>query len=115
MANMLILDENSQLRKGLSAELVHDEYKVTSIGNAESLWNLLSRPRSDLVLLNYYPNGFRSWELFHDLKDKYPTLLFLIYVFNSADVLRRLKHAINTVLGEKLTLNPGFLLAADVA
>jgi len=117
MANILIVDDQPSFRELLSEELTHEGYRVSSIGDAESIHGHLRDSRPDLVLLDLCLDGFEGWEVLRVIKKKDPNLPVLIvtaydsfvddprvsqadgYVVKSFVALDELKQKIVDVLG----------------
>ena len=78
MANILIIDDQAYVREFLSEELGHAGYRVSSVGDAESIWGYIIDSRPDLVLLDLYLDGFEGWEVLRDIKRKHLNLPVLI-------------------------------------
>ena len=105
MSKILIVNDQPYNRALISEELAHEGLRVVSVDNAELIPEHLRDSRPDLVLIDYYLNGFDSWAVFHDIRRKDPNLPVLIYAIKSFDALDRLKQTIAEVLGKKTIPN----------
>jgi len=117
MANILIVDDQPSFCELLSEVLIHEGYRVSSIGDAESIHGHLRDSRPDLVLLDLCLDGFEGWEVLRVIKKKDPNLPVIIvtaydsfvddprvsqadgYVVKSFVALDELKQKIVDVLG----------------
>jgi len=118
MPNILIVEDQPCVRVLLSEELVHEGYRVESVGDAESVRTHLRSSRPDLVLLDLYLDGYNGWEVLRDVKMQDPNLPVLIvtaydsfvddprlsqadgYVIKSTD-FGKLKEKVAKAIGEK--------------
>ena len=124
MESILIVDEQEFVREFLLEELACEGYRVSSVGDAESVWGHLRDSRPDLVLLDVHQDGFEGWDLLRDIKKKDPNLPVLIvtaydsfagnphisqadgYVVKNSIDLDKLKKKIGDILGQKTVPHP---------
>jgi DNA-binding response OmpR family regulator len=118
MSKILIVDDQLCMQQLLTAELTLEGYHVASSGDAESAKRRLLSLRPDVVILDLYLGGPDGFDLFEDIKMKYPDLPVIIltaydsyrddprlsqadgYVIKSI-ILDELKGKIADVLGRK--------------
>ena len=72
MSKILIVDDQLCVRQLLTAELTLQGYHVASSGDAESAKGRLLSFRPDVVILDLYLGGPDRFDLFDDIKGKYP-------------------------------------------
>lgn len=101
MANILILDDQPEIQELLFLDLGLEGHQIVSVSSAEMVWDVLRDLRFDLVLMDLYLNGFESWNIFRDIKRKYPKLPAVVYVNESTDAIDRLKQTVTRVLSRK--------------
>lgn len=101
MLKILNVNDQPYNRALLSKELAHEGLRVVSVDNAELILEHLRDLRPDLVLIDYYLDGFDSWAVFHEIRRKDPNLPVLIYAIKSFNDLDRLKQTIAEVLYKK--------------
>ncbi len=77
--NVLIVDDQQYVREMLSEELANEGYGVASVGDVESLADLLNHIQPDIVLLDLYLDGFEGWEVLRLIKRRSPKLPVLIF------------------------------------
>ncbi len=124
MANILIVDDQPYFRELLSEELTQEGYRVSGIGDAESIHGHLTDSLPDLVVLDLCLDGFEGWEVLRIIKRKDPNLPVLIvtaydsfaddprvsqadgYVVKSFVALDELKQKIADVLEQKTVSQP---------
>ena len=126
MARILIVDDQSYVREFLSEELAQEGYRISSVGDAESVRGHLKDSRPDVMLLDLYLDGFMGWLVLSDIKREEPDLPVLIltaydtfqedprlsladgYVIKSFVALDKLKRTITDVLESKsISHGPG--------
>lgn len=118
MSKILVVDDQLCIQQLLTAELTPEGYHVESSGDADSAKWRLSSFLPDVVILDLHFGGPDGFELFEDIKRKYPDLPVIIltaydsyrddprlsqadgYVIKSI-VLAELKGKIADVLGRK--------------
>ncbi len=94
MTNILIVDSEPYVRELLMEELVDDGYLVETTGDIESIGELLTSSKPDLVLLDLYMNGKDRWDIFRDIKRQYPCLpILLLTAYDGYGNDPRLSHA----------------------
>jgi DNA-binding response OmpR family regulator len=124
MANILIVDDQPYFRELLSEELTQEGYRVSGIGDAESIHGHLTDSLPDLVVLDLCLDGFEGWEVLRIIKRKDPNLPVLIvtaydsfaddprvsqadgYVVKSFVALDELKQKIADALEQKTVSQP---------
>ena len=79
MANILVVDDQPCVRELLSEELAQEGHRVSSVSDAKLIWQHLTDPRPDLVLLDIYLDGCTRWDLLRDVKNRDPDLPVLIF------------------------------------
>jgi DNA-binding NtrC family response regulator len=94
MSKILIVDDQPCLRQLLAEELTLEGYHMASSGNAESAKGQLLSFRPDVVLLDLYFDRPEGFELFEDIKMKYPYLpVIIVTAHDSYMEDPRLSHA----------------------
>ncbi|NVM20669.1 MAG: response regulator [Desulfobacterales bacterium] len=78
MKKILIVDDQPCVRELLSEELICEGYRVSSVGDAESVRGYIRSSRPDLVLLDLYLDGPEGWEVLRDIKRQDPRLPVVI-------------------------------------
>jgi DNA-binding response OmpR family regulator len=78
MAHILIVDDQPHVRELLSEELADEGFRVSSVGDAESVMAHLKALQTDLVLLDLYLDGPDGWDVLRDIKRQDPSLPVLI-------------------------------------
>jgi two-component system response regulator (stage 0 sporulation protein F) len=78
MHNIMIVDDQPHLCELISEELREEGYRVTCVGDAESVKAYFQNSRPDLVVLDLYLKGFEGWDLLHEIKSEYPQMPVLI-------------------------------------
>ena len=78
MSKILIVDDQLCVQQLLTAELTLEGYLVASSGDAESAKRRLSSFQPDVVILDLYLGGPDGFDLFEDIKRKYPDLPVII-------------------------------------
>jgi DNA-binding response OmpR family regulator len=78
MANILIIDDKPYVRELLEAELSSEGYLVEMSDDAESISQLLTSSKPDLVLLELHIKRNDRWDVLRDIKEQVPNLPVLI-------------------------------------
>ena len=78
MSKILIVDDQLCVQQLLKAELSLEGYHVATSGDADSAKWRLSSFRPDVVILDLYLGGPDGFDLFEDIKRKYPNLPVII-------------------------------------
>ena len=78
MAKILIIDDKQYVRELLMEELVDEGYVVETTGDAESVKELITSLKTDMILLDLYMNGKDRWDVLSDIRQQYPQLPILL-------------------------------------
>ncbi len=115
MANILIIDDQECVRQLLSEELAGEGYRVTGVGDTDSVKAHLKASPPDLVLLDLHLDGPHGWDVLRDIKKQDSSLPVLIvtaydsftedprlseadgYVIKSVDLTELKKKVANTL------------------
>jgi CheY-like chemotaxis protein len=79
MSSILVVDDQPYVRELLSQELDSEDFSVEGVTDAESVIEYLRNSKPDLVLLDLYLDGFKGWDVLHDIKSRHPHLPVLIF------------------------------------
>ncbi len=79
MSRILVVDDQSYVRELLSEELGPEGFSVDGVTDPESARSYLTDSKPDLVLLDLYLDGFKGWDVLHDIKSMHPHLPVLIF------------------------------------
>lgn len=79
MSRILIVDDQPYVRELLSEELGPQGFSVDGVADPEWASSYLTDSKPDLVLLDLYLNGFKGWDVLHDIKSRHPHLPVLIF------------------------------------
>jgi DNA-binding NtrC family response regulator len=101
MAKILIVNNEPFVRKMLTEQLEGEGHAVTHIARSALIWGHLGRNGSDIVLLNLYVDGFRSWKTYQAIKAKHPHLPVFVFVARGFDAIDHLKKTIGNVLAKR--------------
>ena len=104
LAHILIVDDQPHFRHLVARSLQEDGYHTNIVDNAESAWAYLNRVCPDMVLLHALSEGFDSFDLLLEIKDKAPEFPVLVYAIQSRDAIDRLRESITNVLRESRTV-----------
>ena len=100
MALILMVEEESLQRHGANKALANEGYRLISITDPAATWAYISRFKPDLVLLNGLSEGFESYDLLNDIKQRAPELPVLVYMVKTHDDIKKLKQAVALALFE---------------
>lgn len=100
MALILMVEEESLQRYDAKKALANEGYRMISITDPTATWAYISRFKPDLVLLNGLSEGFESYELLNDIKQRAPELPVLVYMVKTHDDVKKLKQAVALALFE---------------
>ncbi len=78
MAKILIIDDKQYVRELLMEELVDEGYVVETTADAESVKELITTFKTDMILLDLYMNGKDRWDVLGDIRQQYPQLPILL-------------------------------------
>ncbi len=78
MAKILIIDDKQYVRELLMEELVDEGYVVETTADAESVKELITTFKTDMILLDLYMNGKDRWDVLSDIRQQYPQLPILL-------------------------------------
>jgi DNA-binding NtrC family response regulator len=78
MANILIIDDQSCVRRVVSEELIFEGHQVHGLGKAASVREHLQGSQPDLVLLDLFLDGFEGFAVCRDIKCQNPELPVVI-------------------------------------
>ena len=78
MANILIIDVKLYVRELLMDELIDEGYVVETTADAESIKELITTFKTDMILLDLYMNGKDRWDVLSDIRQQYPQLPILL-------------------------------------
>jgi DNA-binding response OmpR family regulator len=78
MAEILIIDDQIDMRELLRDDLMDEGHRITCIGNADELVTAMDENHFDLILLDLYLNGFEGWSLLEEIKRKTPGIPVII-------------------------------------
>ena len=100
IAHILIADDQPHNRYLVSKSLREEGYRTAIIDDADSLWENIEEYQPDMVLLNTLSEGFDSFTLLLEIKQKCPDFPVLVYFIRSGDAIDRLRESVNNVLGK---------------
>ncbi len=101
MAHILIADDQPHNRYLVSKSLHEEGYRTAIVADADSVWVHLKEFQPNMVLLNTLSEGFDSFTLLLEIKQKCPDCPVLVYFIRSRDAIDRLMESINGVLGKR--------------
>jgi CheY-like chemotaxis protein len=78
MADILIVDDQPQIREILSRELTQAGHEVRAADDMNALWVGLEHACPDLILLELHVNGFRGWQMLAEIRMKSPQVPILL-------------------------------------
>ena len=78
MAKILIIDDKQYVRELLMEELIDEGYVVETTADAESIKELITTFKTDMILLDLYMNGKDRWDVLSDIRQQYPQLPILL-------------------------------------
>ncbi len=99
MAYILIIDNNRERRNYLRHFLKNSGYTVAIQKDSDP--DNSDYSVYDMAIINYFPDVNRTWDLFHQLKQKWPNLPLFVFFYAGIQVLRQLKEAIGQVTARR--------------
>ena len=100
ITHILIADDQPHNRYLVSKSLREEGYRTAIVDVADSVWEHIEEFQPDMVLLNTLSEGFDSFTLLLEIKQKCPDFPVLVYFIRSEDAIDRLKESVNGVLGK---------------
>ena len=76
--NILVVDDDAELRKVLSSILSEEGYSVKTVENGKQAIGVCEKTRFDLALIDIKLPDMEGTELLHRLKEKQPHLVMII-------------------------------------
>ena len=76
--NILVVDDDAELRKVLSSILSEEGYSVKTVENGKQAIGICEKTRFDLALIDIKLPDMEGTELLHRLKEKQPHLVMII-------------------------------------
>lgn len=98
MATILVVDNRQYRSRLLYKQLVNEGYGVSIIDDVEMMPSDFNDSQFDLTLLSLELDGFNTWEILSDIKEKNPKFPVLVYTLKSYDSIIGLKETIAMVL-----------------
>ena len=99
-ARILIADDQPHNRYLVSKSLCEEGYRTAIADNVDSIWEYLREFQPHIVLLNAMSEGFDSFTLLLEIKQKRSDFPVLVYVIRGGDAIESLKESIAGVLGQ---------------
>ena len=82
MSDILIIDDDDQLRKSFHKLLTEEGYRIKSAASGEAGLDLIEKQIPDLVILDMRlpgMNGLETFKKIHDLEPKLPVIIMTAY------------------------------------
>jgi CheY-like chemotaxis protein len=95
---ILIADDQPHNGYLVSKSLREEGYRTAIVDTADSAWEHIREFQPHIVLLNSMSEGFDSFTLLLEIKQKHPEFPVLVYVIRSGDAIDKLKESISGVL-----------------
>lgn len=94
MALILIVDDRHRDRRVVKKMLANESYLTICVTNAASALACIERVKPDLAVLNGPAEGFDSFNILNNIKEKNNQFQALIYIMSAGDALEKLREAI---------------------
>ena len=102
--NILLVDDQPEVREAVRMLLEFDEHAVTEAGGGREALELLAARSFDLVMTDYAMPGMKGDELAATIKQRNPSQLILM-VTGSVDRAAASKYAVDGYLGKPFTMD----------
>ncbi|MFH1196802.1 MAG: response regulator [bacterium] len=94
MKNILVVDDDYAMRKGIALRLEGNGYNVHEAEDANEAMNQLTKTHFDLAILDLFLPGLDGIELGNIIKNRYPTVKILLLTANTTSSLAKTAHKI---------------------